>query len=162
MLKETTEANYSELLVHAERTAVERPQTFYSIKKVEHEISTQEEQEIPYYYKVKKYDAATAIARANSMQADYTSSYTTEEVAYSTISPSEASSKGYTLGKKSVTKTVKKKIEDLSTYTYKKDATIGYYNQIRFADTLCEYLWYKVHARRRTSTYRAITLVLAF
>lgn len=145
MLKETTEANYNELLVHVEKAAVERPQTFYAIKKVEHEITTQEERDIPYYYKVREdsRDLLIAVQRANSFSADYTSSYTRDEVEYSAITPAEAKTKGYTLTTRKELQTIKKKVEDLNTYSYKKTATIGYYNQLRFSDPLCEYLWYK-------------------
>lgn len=158
MLKKTTEANYSELLVHTEKAAVEREQIFYSIKKVEHEITVQEEQEIPYYYKVNKdsYDPWTALQRANSYAADYTSSYTREEVEYAAITPAEAKTQGYTLTKRKETKTVKKKVEDLNSYTYKKKATIGYYNQLRFSDSLCEYLWYKKCSKNMPDEERQI------
>lgn len=155
MLKETTEANYNELLVHAERTAVERPQTFYSIKKVEHTIDSTEVVDVPKYYKLTTAKPGELITTYNQSTITNISKEEYDKakgIGLYGDSGSYLVSGGYEgLGTHTTyytatakeTKTVKKKIEDLSTYTYKKNTTIGYYNQIRFADTLCEYLWYK-------------------
>ena len=153
MLQKTTEENYDTLLVNVRKAPVEREQTFYSIKKVSHEIDSTETVDVPMYYTVTK---TTRDLNTYSLQS-FTEKITKDEYD-NALRNKQGTSRingdfvidygGFTTASyktvtKQQTRTVKKKVENLSNYTYTRRATVGYYDQVKFSDPLCEYLWYK-------------------